>query len=87
MNWKEVIKLQNEEFEFLDTIDISQYIPSNREIDVWELMQTIEKNHSKDYRELYIFNVITESEFIDYLKKRYNIYHRESITNFIKFSE
>lgn len=88
MNWEESKKLQNEEFEFLDTIDIKQYIPKTKEIDVWNLMQTIENNHGKDYREPFIFNLIDEDEFIDYLKKRYgNISSRESITNYIEFYE
>lgn len=87
MKWEDVVKLQNEEFEFLDTIDIKQYIPKVGEIDVFDLMHIIENNHGKDYREPYIFNAIGEDEFIDYLKRRYKLTHRESITNYIKFSE
>lgn len=74
------IKLRNDEFEFLDSLDLKPYLKEG--LDVYDIMNKIEENHSKDYYEGVIFNCIDRDDFISYLKRRYGnkIYFCSHIT-------
>ena len=87
MNWEQLTKQQNDEFEFLDSIDLKPYLKDFA--NVWNIMQKIQEEHGKDYYEGLVFNCIDEDEFMDYLKRRYGskIYFTESITNYIHLNE
>lgn len=83
MNNEIFTKLQNDEYEFLDSIDLKPYLKNFA--NVWNIMNQIQKDHGKNYYEGLIFNCINEDEFMDYLKKRYGnkIYFTESIINYL----
>ena len=55
-------KLQNDEYEFLDSLDLRPYLKEG--LDIYDLRNKIEEDHSKDYYEGIIFNCINIDEFI-----------------------
>lgn len=88
---KEEIELWNrkekEEYEFLDSIDVRKFLIHNKE--VYECMIAIKDAYNKNYCEKYnddygLFNYTGESDFIDYIHKRYpDISSNESIRYYI----
>lgn len=80
MDMEQFTKMQNDEFEFLDSIDLKPYL--KEWADIYDIRDKIEKDYGKDYYESFIFNCIDIYEFIDYLKRRYGneIYFNEHTT-------
>ena len=82
--WK---KKEHDEFEYLDSIDVKQYLKNN--MNVWDCMEHIKDNHNKDYCEKYnddygLFNYTNTDDFLDYITKRYpKIKYNESIHYYI----
>lgn len=70
MNYEAFTKLQNDEFEFLDTIDIKPYLADFK--DIYDVEDEIQKDYGKSYCEGFIFNCIGVNEFMDYLSRRYS---------------
>jgi len=88
------IKLEKQEYKFLDSIDILSIIESKELYNSSKLMKYIDDKYNssyiriqKEYPEYYnedefIFNYIDESDFVEYLKLRYKdkLICREIIT-------
>lgn len=86
MDYAKFTELQNDEFEFLDTINVKKYLKDGAEIS--DVMNTIEEIHGKDYYEHFIFNCIDRDDFMRYIEKRYNnISFNESINYYVRFIE
>jgi len=82
MDYEKFTKMQNDEFEFLDSIDLDKYLINNKE--VYDIMQEIEKDYKGKFYDSFIFNCISCDEFIDYIQKRYpKITFREVINNYV----
>ena len=63
--------IQDEEFKFLDSIDIENYLKES-EWSVLKIMSEIQEDHGSKYeKESYIFNAISPDDFMEYVKKRY----------------
>ena len=82
MTYQESLEWQKKEKEFLDTLDLRQYLVPNAEIK--DIMDKIEEEHNGEYKlEEFIFNCMDRFEFIKYLEKRYediHFYQRTTIT-------
>lgn len=79
--------LGSQEFDYLDSLDLSVIICTNIEKTCREIMEIIADKYEEDYLAKYpndqeLFNSIPESEFIDYIRYRYGISHTETITNY-----
>lgn len=80
-------KKVHDEYEYLDSIDVKKYLKHN--MNVWDCMDNIEKDHNKLYCEKYnddfgLFNYTGTDEFLDYIVKRYpDIGYNESIQYYI----
>ena len=80
MTYKEWEELARISYNFYDTIDFKKYFPHCKRFNVREFMRTMEEV-SKTWPEGTIpaelenelFDVITEDEFAEYLKKRYGV--------------
>ena len=74
MTYQESLEWQKKEKEFLDTLDLRQYLVPNAEIK--DIMDKIEEEHNDEYKlEEFIFNCMDRFEFIEYLEKRYEDIH------------
>ena len=74
--------LREQEFNFLNTIDIEEYL-KHGEWSVLKIMNEIQKNHGAAYeKESYIFNAIKINDFMRYVNKRY-----KGKYNFYEYSE
>lgn len=68
---KEDDVLREQELQFLDTIEIEEYL-KHGEWSVLKIMNEIQKNHGAAYeKESYIFNAIEIDDFVRYIQKRY----------------
>ena len=79
--------LEAQEFNYLDSINIGTIICANVDKTCAEIMEIIEDRYEDDYLSKYpndemLFNSISESDFVDYIKYRYGISHTETITNY-----
>ncbi len=64
-------KIIKKEENFLDTIDIENYLKHD-DWSVLKIMSEIQEDHGTEYKEeSYIFNAINIDDFIDYVSKRY----------------
>ena len=68
-------RLQTQEFNYLDELDLKPFLKSG--VSVRSIMDILERMFQADYcsktGDEYLFNVINEYDFEQYLKKRYNI--------------
>ena len=75
MKEQELEKLQAQEFHYLDELDLKPYLKQDES--VRSIMDTLERMFQADYTSKtgddYLFNVIDEYDFEQYLKKRYNV--------------
>lgn len=63
--------LRNQEFEFLDTIEIEAYL-QHEDWSVLKIMDEIQEDHGAEYKdESYIFNAIEVDDFIQYVHRRF----------------
>lgn len=79
--------IESQEFDYLDSLDLSVIICANVDKTCREIIEIIEDRYEEDYLSKYpndgmLFNSVTESDFIDYIKYRYGISHTETITNY-----
>ena len=79
--------LCSQELDYLDTLDLSVIICANVDKTCAEIMEIIEDRYEEDYLSKYpndemLFNSLSESDFVDYIKYRYGISHTETITNY-----
>lgn len=79
--------LGSQEFDYLDSLDLSVIICANVDKTCREIIEIIEDRYEEDYLSKYpndemLFNSISESDFVDYIKYRYGISHTETITNY-----
>ena len=85
-NWlKEHDMIAYQEFDYLDTINLSTIICANSEKTCHEIMQIIEDEYEDDYLSNFpndemLFNSISENDFVEYIHWRYNIPVTEEIT-------
>lgn len=80
-DWK---KLQEQEYAFLDTLDLRHLIYEMKDESVYEIISKIEDLYEDDYLKSnpcdeMLFNVISSDEFIEYINKRYGIRYREEV--------
>lgn len=81
-SYKEHQDWVKKELAFLDTLPLENFIENEK--DVSKMMAEIEENYFKNYpyqEQKFIFNNTTEDEFMDYLRKRFNIAFYEIIIN------
>lgn len=81
-SYKEHQEWVKKELSFLDTLPLENFI--EKEKDVSKMMSEIEETYFKKYpyqEQKFIFNNTSEDEFMDYLKKRFNITFYEVIIN------
>lgn len=72
MNYEKFTEFYNEEMKFLDTLDLTEAMKLYP--DVYNLMDYIEEKYKKDYKlEPFIFNCMNSEDFVEYLKRRYDI--------------
>ena len=83
---EEIKRLEEISKNFYDTIDFRQYIPERGEMPLRELMSQLEDYYDNHHPELlpeelegYIFDVIDEEDFFQYLKERYGLMCRLEI--------
>ena len=83
MNLEKIMKdletTQNQEFEFLDTLDLKSLYPDD--LGVWGFMEWIELNYTEEYHKWQeehgtipdeeIFSATDDMEFAEYLNDRY----------------
>lgn len=91
-NYKKLLRQQHDflgsqEFDYLDSLDLSVILCANSDKTCREIMDIIEDKYEEDYLSKHpndemLFNSISESEFIDYIKCRYGISHTEIITKY-----
>ena len=80
-------KKEHDEYEYLNSIDIRKYLKHN--MNVWDCMNQISKEHNKNYCEKYnddfgLFNYTNTDDFLNYITKRYpDISYNESIQYYI----
>jgi hypothetical protein len=79
--WK---KLQEQEYTFLDTLDLRQIICEMKDESVHEIISKIEDLYEEDYLknnpdDEMLFNVISSDEFVEYINKRYGIRYIEEV--------
>lgn len=79
--WK---KLQEQEYAFLDTLDLRQIICEMKDESVHEIISKIEGLYEDDYlksnpNDEMLFNVISSDEFVEYVYKKYGIRYREEV--------
>lgn len=71
-----------QEFDFLDTIDLTPliYEAVDESYDIHTIMDIIEHRYGEQYgKEDFIFNYIDVFEFMNYLRDVYNVKFREAI--------
>lgn len=88
MNNKDYIISEKIAYEYLDSIDVKDLLKDSVNVrDCMSLIEQVYAKHYKDYMESKYsaedieryeldyspFNIISTSEFIDYIRKRYNI--------------
>lgn len=80
---KEIDVAINNVFNYLDTIDLLSDIKLFDGDEVWELMKVLDRKYPyKDQYSETLFDVVTEDEFANYLRNKYNITIKEkTITN------
>lgn len=86
-------KLQKQEYEFLDTLDLMSII--DKDTDVYSNTKRIENLYGEKYQKYlkenslipdeFIFNAITTGEFADYFCKRYNCRFSMDVVYFFEF--
>lgn len=79
--------LSAQEFDYLDSLDLSVILCANSDKSCAEIMKIIEDKYEEDYLSKHpndemLFNSISESDFIDYIKWRYGISHTEAVINY-----
>ena len=80
MNRSEWEALEDQEFKYLDTIDLLPFISKDKS--VHDVMDEIEDKYEKEYlanhpNDKCLFNVIGAYEFADYIDARYKIRNYE----------
>lgn len=84
-NWlREHDWLSAQEYDYLDTLDLSIILCANSDKTCGEIMEIIADKYEEDYLSKYpndaeLFNSIPESEFMDYIHWRYGITVTEEI--------
>jgi len=65
-------------WEFIDSIDWPQYIPINKEVKVYDLIEDLENNIDiPKEQDDFILNWIGEDEFAEFIKNKYGYTYRE----------
>lgn len=73
MTWKESLEWQAKEKAFLDTKDLRPFLEKDKSIH--KIMDEIEEAFDDYEEEVFIFNCMDHSEFIEYLEDRYPDIH------------
>lgn len=74
IGWKECLKRQEQECNFLNTLDLKPFLKNDES--VYDIMEKIEDKYGDQYtEEPFIFNCMDHNEFIDYIQKRYKDIH------------
>ena len=79
--------LGSQEFDYLDSLDLSVILCANADRSCEEIMKIIEDKYEEDYLSKYpndkmLFGSISESDFVSYSNYRYGISHTEPITHY-----
>lgn len=76
MSYKESLQWKKKEKNFLNTLDLTNFISSGKRI--VDIMNEIEDKYGEHYKEeSFIFNCMDSYDFMEYLKDRYKINCRE----------
>jgi len=79
--------LGSQEFDYLDSLDLSVILCANVDKSCEEIMKIIEDKYEEDYLSKYpndemLFGSISVSDFVNYIQYRYGISHTETITHY-----
>lgn len=70
----ELNKAMKKVFDFLNTLDLRSYVEERRGITIKMLMDELQMKYKyKDEYSESLFDLISEDEFVEYLKEKYNI--------------
>ena len=89
VGWKEIKERVEEEEKFLDTLDLLPLIKdaTSKGLSIPDIVRLVEDTYIDEYNKVnpdaeFILNYMSNSEFCDYICKRYNITYREEITEY-----
>ena len=75
MDYKEFIERDKKARKYLDTIDIKEFMSTEKVTSVLDLMECLEEKYqNENLPEVFeglLFNYMTEEDFAEYLRKRY----------------